>query len=211
MIGLIQQGRFGCGRERPALDLGRDCSFAKRVERPPERMDSSASLSCSGKVMFAGQTANGFQSSRSVAASRNLNLFANVQVEFHRQSTSYCVIVTRQPRVDNPLWRVRPDSKTPKICFTQGFGLRSASGRGGAESGEKRLAKRSRSATPAAEPQTEARRNCGPAPCKLVTSARFAKRNGQGRGEEGPTVSPRSEAKRALVTAKQLHHQRKRD
>jgi hypothetical protein len=43
----------------------------------------------------------------------------------------------------------------------QGFGLRSASGESGAEGGEKRLAHRSRSATPAAEPQTEARRHCG--------------------------------------------------
>jgi hypothetical protein len=33
----------------------------------------------------------------------------------------------------------------------------------------------SRSATSAAGPQTEARRSCGPALCKLVTSARFAK------------------------------------
>jgi len=89
MIGLIQQGRFGCGRERPALDLGRDCSFAKRVERPPERMDSSASLSRTATTIFSTQTANSFQGSRSVAASRNLNLFANVQVEFHRQSTPY--------------------------------------------------------------------------------------------------------------------------
>ena len=62
-----------------------------------------------------------------------------------------------------------------------GFGLRSASGESGAEGGEKRLANRSRSATPAAEPQTEARRSCGPAPLQLVTSARFAKRNGRRR------------------------------
>ena len=42
--------------------------------------------------------------------------------------------------------------------------LRSAVGvRGsGAESGEKRIAHHSRSATAAAEPQTEARRSCGP-------------------------------------------------
>jgi len=42
-----------------------------------------------------------------------------------------------------------------------GFGLRSASGESGVESGEKRLANRSRSATSAAEAQTEARRFCG--------------------------------------------------
>jgi hypothetical protein len=62
-------------------------------------------------------------------------------------------------------------------------GLRSAVGERGKWSGggEERLANRSRSATPAAEPQTEARRSCGPAPCKLVTSARFAKWNGRRR------------------------------
>ena len=51
----------------------------------------------------------------------------------------------------------------------------------GAESGEERLANRSRSATPAAEPQTEARRSCGSALCKLVTNARFEKRSGRRR------------------------------
>jgi len=45
---------------------------------------------------------------------------------------------------------------------TKGFGLWSASGESVAEGGEERLAHRSRSATPAAEPQTEARRSCGP-------------------------------------------------
>ena len=62
--------------------------------------------------------------------------------------------------------------------------LRSAVGeRGiGAEGGEQRLANRSRSATPAAEPQTEARRSCATiGPCKLVTSARFVKRCGRRR------------------------------
>jgi len=47
---------------------------------------------------------------------------------------------------------------------TSGFGLWSAGGESGAEGGEQRLAKRSRSATPAAEPQTEARRHCGNSP-----------------------------------------------
>ena len=68
-----------------------------------------------------------------------------------------------------------------------GFGLRSASGESGAEGGEERLAKRSRSATPAAEPQTEARRSCGPctmharderAVCEVE---RASSRGGQGR------------------------------
>lgn len=45
-----------------------------------------------------------------------------------------------------------------------GFGLRSASGDSGAEGGEERLAEQSRSGTPAAEPQTEARRYCGHLP-----------------------------------------------
>src|SRR5258705_3436453 len=44
---------------------------------------------------------------------------------------------------------------------SSGFGLRSASGESGAEGGEERIAERSRSATPAAEPLTEARRKCG--------------------------------------------------
>jgi len=61
--------------------------------------------------------------------------------------------------------------------------LRSAVGERGKWSGggEEGLAERSRSATPAAGPQTEARRSCGPAPCKLVTSARFEKQNGRRR------------------------------
>jgi hypothetical protein len=63
----------------------------------------------------------------------------------------------------------------------QCFGRRSASGESGAEGGEKRLANRSGSVTPAAGPQTEARRFCGPRRCELVTSARFAERNGRGR------------------------------
>jgi hypothetical protein len=54
------------------------------------------------------------------------------------------------------------------------FGPWSVSGESGAESGEKRLAERSRSATPAAEPQTEARRSCGTLQIPLVTRARFA-------------------------------------
>lgn len=45
-----------------------------------------------------------------------------------------------------------------------GFGLRSASGESGAKGGEARIANRSRSATPAAAPQTEARRACGTQP-----------------------------------------------
>jgi hypothetical protein len=61
--------------------------------------------------------------------------------------------------------------------------LRSAVGEPGKWSGggEKCLTNRSRSATPAAEPQTEARRVCGTASCKLVTSVRFEKRNGRRR------------------------------
>jgi hypothetical protein len=46
--------------------------------------------------------------------------------------------------------------KTSEFYLMQGFGLRAASGKSEAESGEERLAERSRSATPAAEPQTEA-------------------------------------------------------
>jgi hypothetical protein len=61
----------------------------------------------------------------------------------------------------------------------------SASAKSGAEGAEERLAERSRSATPAAEPQTEARRACGLQQCKLVTSARFEKRSGRRREGEG--------------------------
>jgi len=70
--------------------------------------------------------------------------------------------------------------------------LRSAVGERGKWSGggEERLAERSRSATPAAGPQTEARRSCGPAPCKLVTSARFEKRNGRRREGERDDGQP---------------------
>jgi hypothetical protein len=42
------------------------------------------------------------------------------------------------------------------ICF----GLRPADGHSGVEGGEQRIADRNRSATPAAKPQTEARRTC---------------------------------------------------
>ena len=162
MIGLIRQDRFACGRERPALDLGRDCSFAKRVVRPPERMDSSASLSCAVEKIFGSQTANSFQSSRSVAASRNLNLCANVQVEFHRQSTSYFRDRNKMIACGQSFVAGAVGFKTAEFYFMQGFGLRSASGESGAESGEERLAERSQSATPAAEPQTEARRSLRP-------------------------------------------------
>jgi hypothetical protein len=54
---------------------------------------------------------------------------------------------------------------------------------------------------PAAEPQTEALRSCGPAPCKLVTSARFAKRSGRGREGERADRQPAKRNNRALVTA----------
>jgi len=54
-------------------------------------------------------------------------------------------------------WRIH---HLARVCGLSGFGLWSASGASEAEGGEKRLAKRSRSATPAAKPQTEARR-CG--------------------------------------------------
>jgi hypothetical protein len=76
------------------------------------------------------------------------------------------------------------------FIFAEGFGLRSASGESGAEDGEERLANRSRSATPAAEPQTEARRSCG----NLLMSARdersFCDANRRGRRENGATGKP---------------------
>ena len=84
-----------------------------------------------------------------------------------------------------------------------GFGLWSASGESGAESGEKRLAKRSRSATSrrrAADGSLPHSRHSGE--CPLVTSARICVvERAWSRGRTGPTGSPWSEANRALVTA----------
>jgi hypothetical protein len=60
-----------------------------------------------------------------------------------------------------------------------GVGLRSASGESGVEAERSVLRIAAGTERPAAEPQTEARRSCGPASCKLVTSARFAKRQGR--------------------------------
>ncbi|MGI8966669.1 MAG: hypothetical protein ACR2H1_11350 [Limisphaerales bacterium] len=78
-----------------------------------------------------------------------------------------------------------------------GFGLRSASGESGAESGEKSLAERSRSATPAAGPQTEARRSCGL--CTMQTRdervvcevERASSRGGRGDGQPVERSKPR--------------------
>ena len=47
------------------------------------------------------------------------------------------------------------------LNIISGFGQWAVSGESGAEGGGERLADRSQSATPAAEPQTEARRRCG--------------------------------------------------
>jgi hypothetical protein len=68
------------------------------------------------------------------------------------------------------------------------FWLRSVVGERDKWSGERREAfsesQPERNAT--AEPQTEGRRSFGPALCKLVTSARFEKRNGRRReGDRG--------------------------
>ena len=84
-------------------------------------------------------------------------------------------------------------------CKGKRFGLESASGESGAEGGEQRLADRSRSETPAAEPQTEAGRSCGAGPCKPVTSARFEKRSGRRQEGDGATSSLCSEATRAVA------------
>jgi hypothetical protein len=161
MIGWTRKGRFACARERLALGLGGDGSSAKPVECPIDRMDSSASLSDSTREIVATQTANRFQSSRSVAASRNLNSFANVQVEFHRQSTPYFRDRNKTTTCGQSFVAGAARFKAPEIHFIQGFGLGSASGESGAEDGEERLAERRRSATPAAKPQTEARRKYG--------------------------------------------------
>src|SRR6266571_4588531 len=86
-------------------------------------------------------------------------------------------------------------------CLTK---LRCAVGvRGsGAESGEKRIAHRSRSETAAVEPQTEARRSCGPR--EIVARderAICAAERAWSRGGTGTTSSPWSVANCALVTS----------
>ena len=82
-----------------------------------------------------------------------------------------------------------------------GFGLRSASRESGAEGGEERLANHSRSATPAAEPQKEARRFAADSGCQLVTSARICEVERASSKGNRATGSPWNEANRALVTA----------
>jgi len=71
------------------------------------------------------------------------------------------------------------NSSLYRVCGRSGFGLWSASGESGAQTERRR--ERSRSTTPAAEPQTEARRFCGTVQMPLVTSARFEKRSGRRR------------------------------
>ena len=81
------------------------------------------------------------------------------------------------------------------------FRLRSVVGElgRGAEGGEKRLANRSRRATPAAAPQTEARRDCGHLRM-LARDERACREAWQAkRGERSPVHRP----ERALVTASQ--------
>ena len=89
-----------------------------------------------------------------------------------------------------------------------GLWLRSAVGEreSGAESGEKRLAERSRSVTSAAEPQTEARRFCGIVTFLLVTSERFAKRNGRGRRGRKGRPSARAAKQSARWSRQRIHN-----
>jgi hypothetical protein len=93
-----------------------------------------------------------------------------------------CVSITRQSRVDNPLWQVRPDSNTPKIYFMRGFGLRSASGEREAVAEMSVL----RIAAGAQRPPPSRRRK----------SAAHATNTNVARGERA-----RSETENALVTA----------
>src|ERR1039458_7984570 len=96
------------------------------------------------------------QGCKSVAVSRNLNLLADVQFEFHRQSVSNL-------RERNKISACRQSFVTrasvSKICLVSLHArLRSAVGERGkwSEGGDERLANRSPSAPPAGEPQTEA-------------------------------------------------------
>ncbi len=84
--------------------------------------------------------------------------------------------------------------------------LRSVVGvrRSGAEGGEARIANRSRSATaPLPSRRRKAAALAAHARLPLVTSARFAQRNGRCREGTGTTRSPWSGANHALVTANQ--------
>ena len=71
----------------------------------------------------------------------------------------------------------------------------------GAEGAEERVAKRSRSGTPAAEPQTEARRPCGTLRMLARDERAVAERKGRGREGDGDDRKPVERSNRALVTA----------
>jgi hypothetical protein len=66
----------------------------------------------------------------------------------------------------------------------------SASGESGAEGGEERIAKRSRSATPLPSRRRKPAALAAHRGCPFVTSARFAKWNGCGREGDGPIQQP---------------------
>ncbi len=82
--------------------------------------------------------------------------------------------------------------------------LRSAVGEreSGVESGEKRLAERNRSATPAAEPQTEARRSCGTSRMPACDERAVCEvERAWSRGGQGRPAARGAKQNRALVTA----------
>ena len=74
--------------------------------------------------------------------------------------------------------------------MTTRFGLWLASGESGAEGEEERIANRSRSATPLPSRRRKPAALAAHARLPLVTSARFAERNGRGREGEGADRQP---------------------
>lgn len=74
--------------------------------------------------------------------------------------------------------------------MTTRFGLRLASGESGVEGEEERIANRSRSATPLPSRRRKPAAFAAHARLPLVTSARFAERNGRGRVGEGVDRQP---------------------
>ena len=81
--------------------------------------------------------------------------------------------------------------------MTTRFGLWLASGESGAEGEEERIANRSRSATPLPSRRRKPAAFAAHARLPLVTSARFAERNGRGREGEGADRQPVERSKAA--------------
>lgn len=111
-------------------------------------------------------------------------------------------IVRISAHVVNPQPVIAGRALRPQSLCLISFGLRSVSGESGAKDGEKRLAKRSRSATArrrAADGSVPQSWHSGE--CPLVTSARICEVERASSKGNRATGSPCSAANRALVTA----------